>query len=322
MKKILLKGSDRERVGMPSVKHELFFKFLLISPSYYLAHEIVKKKKVISSKKLPNDFSKVLDTYKKVGDIYEISFDAWWDKRGKKILLAEKKSLFFPIKINLGKTKEQVLLDVKKLLDRFDNETLLADPNKKISFLKNKTRLKTLEERYELAYIKARWSPEINTKSDGSLGKKLPNWFVALEAYKFLESYKKSIHIKKIMWEDKKTKNNESCRNYLGMLVNKHLKEALSFSENAARGIFPSNKSSNNHLTFNYKNIFDIRLRQLHFHFTNLLMKNGQGKKGYTQQRVLKKEKIIEKLDKLNDLIESKALVRAREIINRQDSFI
>ena len=319
MKSLILRGSESELVGKPSIKHELFYKFLLISPSYSLAHKVMTKKIKISRTKLPKDFPKVLETYKLIGNIYEISFDDWWDKVGRLVLMADKKALQVPVRINLANTREKIIADIAKLIDRFDRETLAASSGK-ICLLQNKIRIQTLEERHELAYIKARWSPEINHDPGKDLGKKLPNWFIALEAKKFLISYKKCKYIEKIKIDDRKTSANILSRNYLGMLVDRNLSEALRISENAARGIFPSSKSSNSHLRFNYEEIFDNRLAQLHFHYETLLRKNAQGKKGYTQGRVMKKEKIIKKIDDLNSLVEQKAVLRAREIVERDSS--
>ena len=322
MRPKVLKASDRDLVGMPSIKHELFYKFLLISPTYSLAHQIVCKKVKIPKARLPKDFYEVLETYRMVGNIYDVSFDDWWDKTGRRILVADKKALFVPFKINLANSKEQILSKVSKLIDRFDSETLINHKDIKITLLNNKIRIQTLEERYELAYIKSRWTPEVNFQADGSPGKKRPNWFIALEAKKFLKSYKDCLYINKIKWGDRKTATNEQYRNYLGMLVDRNLKEALSISENAARRRFPLETSSSTHLAFNYPEIYDNRLHQLHFHYENILKKNEEGKKSYLQNRVMKREKIIEKLDNLNNLIEAKALARAREMINLQDKLI
>jgi hypothetical protein len=322
MRPKILKASERDLVGMPSIRHELFYKFLLISPSYSLAHQIICKGIKIAKVRLPKDFSKVLDTYRMVGNIYDVSFDDWWDMTGRKILVADEKALFVPFKINLANSKKQILAKVSELIDRFDSETLNNRNNEKITLRSNKIRIQTLEERYELAYIKSRWAPEVNFQADGSPGKKRPNWFIALEAKKFLKSYKNCLYINKVKWGDRKTSMNEQYRNYLGMLVDRNLKEALSISENAARREFPLETSSSTHLKFNYLNIYDNRLHQLHFHYENILKKNEEGKKSYLQNRVMKREKIIQNLDKLNNLIEAKALSRAREMIDLQDKLI
>jgi hypothetical protein len=57
---------------IPTFEHELFFFFLLISPSYALAHELSSKRN-LKKFNLPKDFDVVRATYKKIGNIYESS---------------------------------------------------------------------------------------------------------------------------------------------------------------------------------------------------------------------------------------------------------
>jgi hypothetical protein len=90
MKKLLpwnLRTTDFSKPGLhaePTFAFELMFEFLRLSPSYELARQISEGKVKAAEKGLPEDFDKVLVTYKLLGNVQKTLFRQWWIKRGLK----------------------------------------------------------------------------------------------------------------------------------------------------------------------------------------------------------------------------------------------
>lgn len=84
-----LRGSDFSRPGWhlePTAGYELMLEFLRVSPSYELARKANMEGLSEQEKlELPTDFDRVLETYKKFGDIRQLLFRQWWLKRGLRI---------------------------------------------------------------------------------------------------------------------------------------------------------------------------------------------------------------------------------------------
>ena len=100
---------------MPTFEHELFFFFLLLSPSYALAHEL-RSKKNLKGLLLPKDFDLVRNTYKKIGNIYNSTFEDWWQEGGYDLFDLEGSSQKLSLNIDLSKSEQVVLKEVTKLV--------------------------------------------------------------------------------------------------------------------------------------------------------------------------------------------------------------
>lgn len=64
-------------------RHESFFRFLQISPSYRLAHRVAggRVSDLAGCEHVPEDFSAVMETYEAFGDVWQIDFWNWWVTR-------------------------------------------------------------------------------------------------------------------------------------------------------------------------------------------------------------------------------------------------
>ncbi|QWD10065.1 hypothetical protein G6713_04965 [Polynucleobacter paneuropaeus] len=265
--------SDIDPIPKPTFRHRMFFNFLVISPSYYIAHiSRSDKRKARNTNKVP-DFHKVLEMYSLCGNVFDRTFDVWWAETGHKIIEAKSKEptlLFKPDFTRSSKYNAEVLT----LLIENKRRAHINNQNK-VGFLKNKIRDTTLENRYSIVVEKYNIS-----RHDRLVQKNgwLPNW---LAAYHFRDSL---VHDKKsrafrnitksfVMKEgfvefikdkskrkddslieiprqeivglkaDYNNKLSEKAKRYLSMLMSKNLSEARYISENAARGVFPSKQS-------------------------------------------------------------------------------
>lgn len=264
---------DIDSIPKPTFRHRMFFNFLVISPSYYIAHiSRSDKRKLQNANKVP-DFNKVLKMYSLCGNVFDRTFDVWWVETGHKVLEAKSKEptiLFKPDFTRSSKYNAEVLT----LLIENKRRAHIKNENK-VEFLKNKIRDTTLENRHSIVVEKYNIS-----RHDRLVQKNgwLPNW---LAAYHFRDSL---VHDKKskafgnitksfVMEEGfsqfindnsknkedwlieipsqkiaglkvgYNNKSSEKAKRYLSMLMSKNLSEARYISENAARGVFPSKQS-------------------------------------------------------------------------------
>lgn len=230
------------------VRHEYFFKYLQISPSYWLAHKKTILKEAVRKDELPDDFKKVLALYKLVGDVFTQTFDSWWKKTGQGLFADTNKQKKLWLSVDMTKSREQLIDDYVKLLDSL--ETNKTKPTAKtIQLQVNKIRTISLYQRHYLVTERAAY---INNKV-----KKEKLWSIG-----------KSIGIgskwtKHIRLDSKRTATNAPTRNYLSILVSKNIKDALTLAENAARGKFPSLDPLTSSLKFDYQNIKKIQESQL-----------------------------------------------------------
>ena len=66
--------------GLSNDEHELFHEYLLISPSYQLAHKVMSGQAVDTA--VIDGVSKwdsVLETYAVCGDVFSMPFLRWWE---------------------------------------------------------------------------------------------------------------------------------------------------------------------------------------------------------------------------------------------------
>ena len=64
-------------------RHESFFRFVQISPSYHLAHLVATGgvKDLTNAAYVPRDFLDVVKTYEAFGDVWHTDFWNWWVER-------------------------------------------------------------------------------------------------------------------------------------------------------------------------------------------------------------------------------------------------
>lgn len=247
---------------LPNLEHEEFFELLLISPSYQLATEIKKGQiNMPSANSLPIDFDKVLDIYELVGDLSEIPFDTWWQTTGKHIFADVHHSNEVQITIDITKSEAEILGAISQLIESKRHKLSSA---KKITFLKNKIQYKTLSSRVNLVH-------DLATKRTR---------FPAMEYWRIaVFSGLNSQYIKGLKIDSKKTQGNIVAREKLTELVTKHLREALYLSENAARGIFPSNDPINTGLEFDLSYIDSSGSKQVKKAYIYWEEQKAKGKK-------------------------------------------
>jgi hypothetical protein len=91
MKKIRSLGEkSRYEHGRPNDEHDFFHKFLLMSPSYQLAHKFITGQQVdLDMINKIHEWDKVINTYSLFGDIFTIPYLEWWDQRGRDIFYVQ-----------------------------------------------------------------------------------------------------------------------------------------------------------------------------------------------------------------------------------------
>ena len=147
-KHLNISEQTRLKHGRSNDEHEYFYRFLLISPSYKLAHRY-STGEAVSSDEIARvkGWDLVLATYSRCGDIYNLPFLKWWDTTGRDLFYTRK-----------------------------DDDTFTADGP--MPLLVNKINELTLHESLKLVYAKL--------TLDQDLGKKAENWslgvFVAIKS--------------------------------------------------------------------------------------------------------------------------------------------
>jgi hypothetical protein len=241
MKNLFGFGSGWSQVtGNANYKHEYMFYYLMISPSYWLAHRQVHLNEAIPESEQPKDFDQVLEVYKRFGDIYSSHFIEWWDQTGKDLFAEKNTKDRILISIDPTKHKQELLDDFMELLAKLDSREKKI-PSSKIQFEVNKIRVTSLHNRYQLVLAKAEFfQNKIKKEQLWKLAK-----YIGINSTK----------TKEIRLNSKKTSANLETRTYLSILASKNLSDALCIAENAARGKFPSLEPIKNGLKFDYVTI-------------------------------------------------------------------
>ena len=227
----------------PSDKDFLFYRTLLMSPTYWKVHEFNKKKH--SDPRGISFFDENQDAfnfYKKAGDVYSQPFEVWWEGRGAKLF---KRDIPDTIEISLDATG-------------FDNDD------------KNKAQLKTLASREVSNYFLAKKYSE-NAKYD--LGShsiqvaKLVRKIGVLESITFFDNFYKNKlpqwryavafgmnenrYASKGASSDSPSSNvSTEERGYLSDRIREDQKSLLTICENAARGRYLSTENVTNKYSF------------------------------------------------------------------------
>lgn len=81
----------RLKHGRSNDEHDYFYRFLLISPSYQLAHRFATGQPV-SNQEIARvkDWDLVLATYSRCGNIFHLPFLQWWDQTGRDLFYIKK----------------------------------------------------------------------------------------------------------------------------------------------------------------------------------------------------------------------------------------
>lgn len=281
-------------MSFPTDEHEAFYGFLLISPSYQLAH----KKRTVGlskdeAKMAPKDFKQVLKIYDACGDIYSTTCTEWWESGGRDLFTDTAPKLQQLYMVDLSQDKKKLLSDFDAYISQCQAE-ITQLPQRQINLLTNKIRLSSLQKNEALIYDKAR----LQWKS----GRRVENWKLAVTV-KLNSRWAKDVSP-----DSRKTIENVTARTYLGILVSKHLKDALVVAENAARGRFPCLENIETPLDFDYKFIWEVSWKSAAREMSLRIKREKDGikvKKTYYERKVKPK---LRKLKELDELIEIRAL--------------
>jgi hypothetical protein len=279
-------------------KEEVFFEFLLMSPSFQLAYKLRTQGLNKEEKSLlPSDFNRVLEIFDLCGNIFETDFDSWWEDRGRDLLRSSNQYedlIAYPV--DLSKSANILIKEFTNFVSEVKS-LRKSKPTSPITILTNKTRLQALHLRLVLVNDKGR----LEWKS----GKKIENWRLGVEVDI------KSKWTTELKTATKNTIDNLEARTSLGILVSKHLKEALYLAENAARGVFPSVEAIDTGLTFDFEKTWLLAKNQIKLAHTQRQkkIKNGEYvRKTYYERKVkpmLKRQKAIEAMVQARLLLQS-----------------
>jgi len=238
-------------------RYRQFFNFLQISPSYRLAHLLAVGEIKRGDVKLADDFDEVENTYKAFGAVWEIDFWKWWIDRaqyqfgisvtpsvhkiasvnvGNEITdsavskahteleqylradrLVEGKPASIVVGVPLHGERKQIIKQFTEMLDSVYEPATHQRGIAPYQVTRNKIREKTLKDAMKVLRARAA----------------LPNkpLFVIGNKSKIAPAYETD--------EDKRLRNDDR-RRLMEILTSRHLHRAYLFSENTARGKFPS----------------------------------------------------------------------------------
>lgn len=239
-------------------RHEFFFRFLQISPSYRLAHLVATGgvQDLANVGHVPRDFLDVVKTYEAFGDVWQTDFWNWWVSRaqyqfglrcpprvhrfatlqpgadtGQQNLddaqacldqyfsadrLAEGKPGSLVVAIPLHIDRAAILREVSKLMDEAEDAAAPDEDSGQFKFLVNKIRRQTLDEARRVAWARAAAPKQPLYVIGNRVG--IAAAYVTEEGVKAPK---------------------DNRRDLMVIVTSRHLKRALVFSENAARGRFP-----------------------------------------------------------------------------------
>lgn len=222
---------------LPTFEHELFFYFLLMSSSYALAHQL-KGKKIPSGMDVPADFDKVRKAYDLVGNIYEATFEDWWQGGGYQLFDYQSEVKKLTISVDLTKPQATSLSEITATIKNAYAQNKKKSTGQKIAFIKNKLHYSAINDRKNFLMAKA--------IANYKLGRDVENWRVAVKA-RILSKWIEGLTV-----DVKPTQDNLKARVALGELSHKLARDGWHLSENAARLEFPSVKPNPNAIPIEY----------------------------------------------------------------------
>jgi len=263
-----LQRSDLQKNGKFVEEHRLYrfwFEFLALSPSYELARRFRQSKGKLTAAdkaRIPSDFTQVLQIYDAFGDVQTTLFKTWWQERGVELFgIAGEPSAVAPIykiannlqpdlkklqhslnrylastwpaqhkpgaiilAIPLNSTRQKVLKTIKQLLDdHIQPPTPQANP--RFSLATKDLHIKNVIDAMSVLWIRS-------AKPEWAL------WKIGVEA-NISKLYSKKFDA----FKSKRTTANYDEFRTLEQMTSRKFKIAVNITENAARGIFPSQKA-------------------------------------------------------------------------------
>lgn len=287
---------------LPTIEHNLFFQYLIISPSYWKAHLIRKGELREDDKSVPKDIKKVLKIYDLFGDIFFTPFEVWWEATGCNLFYSGTDIKTLNITIDITKSKNGLLKQIEEKID--DAQLRRKQAIKpKVSLAINKIQPFSLFEKLLLIEEKAKAFRDGNPK--------LENWKIALIVN--LETKWKS----KLNENSRLTSRNEVARAYLGMLVSKNIAEAVAVAENAARGDFPSKVGAPSRMRLDYEHLsklfFERFIEEVEYMWETSTAGRAIKHHDYTNAMMKELKKKMRSKKRLDRLVEKEVAKRVRK---------
>lgn len=243
-------GANFEREGysaLPDWRYELLVDYLKVSPTY----QAICKSKGKTIKNPPKDWSKVVQTYDDFKNVFEIREALWWGQVGMALFgIQAKKSESFVI----GNYSKDEFLTKETIKTSIDTWRKMANPEiLALAVPKNQTKQQALKQVTNLIRsMDFASSKEIKVKPKYKLASsKLQKTTLAIGPAA-LKMYRMGAPLWKIAYQLELSvsackdidQNNEvaEAKRYLQILASKLIHKAENIAENAARGIFPSDK--------------------------------------------------------------------------------
>jgi hypothetical protein len=241
-------------------RYELFFNYLRISPSYYLAAFVQDEERLAIQLGDAEHAAKVWKTWQDVGDVYSVMFKEWWLSCGINLFGVHTKrprveqiaylpgsaddatliataqdqiAEFMPVRyeeqgrpdsvlvsIPLGQTRIKTTKELYELIVELETQHPVKTPTPRYELEKNKIQDRRLEKGYDLAFFKT-VAPHTELWRAAAFAKISPK------------------HIKLDPFIRKKNERNAEARRGLTMLASRLYNETMTIAENAATGRFP-----------------------------------------------------------------------------------
>ena len=231
----------------PSLKEFLFYRLLLISPSYWKVANNIKSGLGEASIKNADESEKdVYKMFEKAGDVYNMPFEEWWEKLGFKIFKRDlPKSLSIEVPNEEDYDSHELESNAKQLISLLET---IKDASESAEYQMLSTGPNLPEFVRKLGMLEAK------VLLEHMYGDSLKQWRIAI-AFGF---NKNRLHSKDLKCDCDTSDLPKDEREYLSDQVRRNMNELLQLSENAARGIYPSTTQSSSKLTFKDIHLFSI----------------------------------------------------------------
>ena len=231
----------------PSIKEFIFYRLLLISPSYWKVSNIIKAGLGAAARKQASeDELLVFKLYKKAGDVYAYPFEEWWEQYGFKLFKREvPKSINIDIPLDSEKSAGELQAEAKKAISLWMTVKEISD-EAEYELLQSGPHIPELVRKLGML--------EAKVYIEGTYKSKIDQWRLAI-AFGFNKNRLESKHLSS---DCETSEIPKPERKYLSEQMRRELVELLSLSENAARGIFPSVAKSESHLKFDDIPLFGV----------------------------------------------------------------
>ncbi len=238
----------------------LWFYYLRLSPTYFLAHKERRGRLSDAEREcLPGDFDRVLATYDQFGDVWYMMFETWWRKNGLRLFGIQGKRARITNLISMPSGKDITLDECLRTMNEYLSEQRRAENWPAVLVLAiplNRTKtdlMKALggvldeagvasvepvaEPLYQISCQRLHVKPLVRgimLLAGKGLEPNLSLWRLGTD----VGLSKKYGHLDRE--STKLTKDTEEARTNLTMLTSRALRRAQLVMENAARGLFPS----------------------------------------------------------------------------------